>query len=416
MADLFHKQAKHYAVARPNYPSELFQFIASMAPNNSLAWDVGTGSDQAAQSINDSVNLLMHRLYFVNMKPFGDPAPKLVADEYKSLEFPFHLVGWLDHTGPFQFKSVKMMDLEDIMVLIRSSSAYQTAKDNGFELSSENEIENLGAWKEDGDGQKAGEFLVHLRIGKAKHYKVARPSYPQELFQFIASKTPAHTLAWDVGTGSGQAAQSDVIATDASQEQLDFAPKLPNIKYACTPPNMSMHELKGVIESQESVDVVTIAQALHWFDLPNFYQQVKWSLKKPHGVIAAWCYIVPRINTSVDSLVSQFYFVDMKPYKNLGNQLVADEYKTLEFPFEPVEGYDHTGPFSFKSVTMMSLEDMFSLMRSWSAYQVAKDRGVELLSEKLIAELQSAWKEDGNGLKVVEFPLFLKIGKVGKLA
>ncbi|KAK6930235.1 Methyltransferase type 11 [Dillenia turbinata] len=123
-------------------------------------------------------------------------------------------------------------------------------------------------------------------------YSLGRPTYPRELFQFIASKTPQHDLAWDVGTGTGQAAQSlagiykNVIATDASETLLNFTPKLPNIQYKCTPPKLTMEELKHAIVEESRVDVVTVAQAVHWFDLPTFYQQVKWVLKKPHGVMA----------------------------------------------------------------------------------------------------------------------------------
>lgn len=74
-----------------------------------------------------------------------------------------------------------------------------------------------------------------------------------------------------------------VIATDVSQNHLEFAAKLPNVRYQQTPPLMSIAELESSVATESSVDVVTIAQAMHWFDLPKFYQQVKWVLKKPHG-------------------------------------------------------------------------------------------------------------------------------------
>lgn len=52
MAELFVKQAKQYAATRPGYPLQLFRFIASKTPSRDLAWDVGTGSGQAAQSVS----------------------------------------------------------------------------------------------------------------------------------------------------------------------------------------------------------------------------------------------------------------------------------------------------------------------------------------------------------------------------
>ncbi|KAE8098661.1 hypothetical protein FH972_016706 [Carpinus fangiana] len=93
------------------------------------------------------------------------------------------------------------------------------------------------------------------------------------------------------------------------------------------------------------VDVVTIAQAFHWLDLPNFYEQVKWVLKKPNGVIAAWCYTVPEVNDSVDSVFQPYY----------------------KF-----------------------------IVRSWSSYQTVKEKDVELLSVDLIEKFKRAWTEDGQ--------------------
>ena len=73
----------------------------------------------------------------------------------------------------------------------------------------------------------------------------------------------------------------NVIATDTSEKQLQFANKLPNVRYQQTPPTMSIAEVEQEVVPQGTLDLITIAQALHWFDFPNFYQQVKWLLKKP---------------------------------------------------------------------------------------------------------------------------------------
>ncbi|KAL6987252.1 hypothetical protein U1Q18_013003 [Sarracenia purpurea var. burkii] len=253
-------------------------------------------------------------------------------------------------------------------------------------------------------------------------YWKSRPNYPEELFQFIASKTPSHNLAWDVGTGSGQAAASlaeiykNVIATDTSQGQLQFARKFPNVRYQHTPPNMSLAELKNLVSEQSSVDLVIVAQALHWFDLPTFYHQVKWVLKKPHGVIAAWCYTNPEVNEAVDSIFRRIYFVDSRPYWSPGRNWVVDKYTNIDFPFEPVgDGVDHTGPFEFKTEKVMDLEEYLTYTQSASASQSARDKGVELLNDGVVEEFKRAWDEDGNGPKVVKFPIYLRIGKVGNL-
>ncbi|KDP26233.1 hypothetical protein JCGZ_22479 [Jatropha curcas] len=263
--------------------------------------------------------------------------------------------------------------------------------------------------------------MAQLFIKQAKQYAEARPSYPKELFQFIASKTPIKDLAWDVGTGSGQAVHSlaeifkNVIATDTSSKQLEFAPKLPNVRYQQTPPTIPMEEFEQYISIESSVDLVTIAQAMHWFDLPKFYHQVKWVLKKPHGVIAAWCYTVPEVNDSIDSVFKPFYAIDSEPYWEAGRKWVDDKYQNIYFPFEPVEGSDDTGPVKFVIERVMRLDDFFTYLRSWSAYQTAKEKGVDLLRNDVIEKFKNAWNEDGSDEKVVKFPVYLRIGKVGNI-
>ncbi|XP_027177165.1 putative methyltransferase DDB_G0268948 [Coffea eugenioides] len=262
--------------------------------------------------------------------------------------------------------------------------------------------------------------MADLFLNQAEQYSVSRPNYPQELFHFIASKTPHHDLAWDVGTGSGQATLSvtkifkNVIATDTSQKQLQYAPKLPNVRYRSTSPAMSAEELERDVAKPDTVDLVTIGQAIHWFDLPTFFQQVKLVLKRPQGVISAWCYTTPQVNDRVDAVFTQFYFVDSRPYWHPGRNLVFDKYESMEFPFLPVDGAEQTGPFEFITEKLMDLDDYLRYAKSGSAYQTALEKGIDLLSEDVIEEFTSAWNEDGSNQKSVKFPVYLRIGKVGK--
>ena len=102
---------------------------------------------------------------------------------------------------------------------------------------------------------------------------------------------------------------------------------------------------------------MTIGQAIHWFDVPTFYHQVKLVLKRPHGVIAAWCYTVPQVNQSVNAIFRQFYFLDSRPYWHQGRNLVLEKYGTIDFPFETVDEVNHTGPLEFKAERVMDFND-----------------------------------------------------------
>ncbi|XP_068307403.1 uncharacterized protein [Pyrus communis] len=172
-----------------------------------------------------------------------------------------------------------------------------------------------------------------------------------------------------------------VIATDTSQKQLELAPKLPNIRYEHTPPPvMSIAEVEQKLTTNSSVHLVIVAQALHWFDLPNFYQQVKHVLKKPNGVLA-----VGKSNQNRLLMV-----------KASSRKLVDDKFKSIDFPFEPVDREENTGPFEFVTEQLMDLDGFFTYIRSWSAYQTAKGKGVILLSDHVIEAFKQAWNEGGD--------------------
>lgn len=177
--------------------------------------------------------------------------------------------------------------------------------------------------------------------------------------------------------------------------------------YKRTSPAMSMKDLDQAIAAPSSVDLVTTAQAIHWFDRSTFYWQAKHMLKKPHGVIAAWCYqMLPKVNNTTDELLHHFYTVRCGPFWEEARKLVNDKYATIEFPFEPVEGEDHTGPFEFVAEKVMDLEHLVQYIRSWSAYQKAKEKGVELLGNDVIDEFRSAWDENDEAELVAKFCLF----------
>ncbi|KAK8598221.1 hypothetical protein V6N13_095607 [Hibiscus sabdariffa] len=163
--------------------------------------------------------------------------------------------------------------------------------------------------------------MANLFIKQAKQYAQARPSYTPQLFQFIASKTPHHDLVWDVGTGSGQAARSlaeiynNVIATDTSPKQLEFATKLPNIRYQETSPTMS--PFRGRAESGGRIE-------RGFSDRGSSHALVRPPRVLPTGEMGTQ--ETPRSHRCV-------------------RRLVDDKYKSIDFPFEAVDGEDNTGPF-----------------------------------------------------------------------
>jgi SAM-dependent methyltransferase len=155
------------------------------------------------------------------------------------------------------------------------------------------------------------------------------------LFEYLASIAPGHALAWDCATGNGQAALGlvpyfeRVIATDASEGQVRNAFQHERITYRIAPAERS-----GIESS--SVDLVTVAQAMHWFNLHDFYAEVKRALR-PGGVLAAWCYPLTSVTPEVDRVILDFADGTIRDYWPPELDAVFDGYRSLDFPFEEIE-------------------------------------------------------------------------------
>lgn len=190
------------------------------------------------------------------------------------------------------------------------------------------------------------------------HY---RPGYPKELFAFLASLCEVHHFAWDCATGNGQAAIilsgffDHVYATDASSEQLQNAIRHPAISYKVTPA-----ECSGLDSS--SVDLITVATALHWFNLDLFYTEAK-RVMKPNGKIAAWTYSMPEISSQIDRIVRKFHDETIGQFWQYQNHLVALKYTTIAFPFKRIQ----TPPF--RITAELTLDEFIHYIDTWSAVQ-----------------------------------------------
>ncbi|KAG6660636.1 putative methyltransferase DDB_G0268948 [Carya illinoinensis] len=176
---------------------------------------------------------------------------------------------------------------------------------------------------------------------QAEIYVDARPTYPTEWYSKLAALTPQHSLAWDVGTGNGQAAlgvaehYEQVIGTDISENQLKHAKQHPRVKYIHTPLSLSDDEFVTLMGGENKVDLVTVAEAVHWFDLPKFYSLVTRLLRKPGGVIAVWGYYGMVVSTTFDPLTKRLREAT-NPFWDPRAHLLLDGYRTLPFPFESV--------------------------------------------------------------------------------
>lgn len=234
-------------------------------------------------------------------------------------------------------------------------------------------------------------------------YKKYRPSYPQELFRYLSDLCGEHTLAWDCGTGNGQSAVGlanyfeKVYATDPSEQQISNAVSHPKIIYKVEKAENSRLE-------NNSVNIITVAQALHWFDFEKFYSEVNRVLK-PDGIIAVWTYSLPKISPEIDKIILHLHDNIVGRFWQKENQFVTKEYKTIPFPFK------QTKAPSFLFQKEITFEDLKGLLNSWSATQRYKDEtGIDPLTE-IDIDLQNNWKKKDKK-KLATWTIFLKVGQL----
>lgn len=201
-----------------------------------------------------------------------------------------------------------------------------------------------------------------------------------------------------------------VIATDASESQLQRAMAHPRVQYIHTPLTFTDDDIVSLFGDENSVDLVTVAQGVHWFDLPNLYSLVSRLLRKPGGVFAVWCYNHVEVSPTFDPLALKFHDTTL-PFWDPNIKYVFDGYKALPFPFETVGFGSEGDPLPLEIPKELSFEGFLRMLRSWSAVTTAKDQGVDLLNEKTVKELESAW----GGPKLVRsvvYKAFMLAGKV----
>jgi SAM-dependent methyltransferase len=242
--------------------------------------------------------------------------------------------------------------------------------------------------------------------GQAAEYAKFRPVYPDALFEYLANVVTARNVAWDCATGSGQAALAlakhfqSVIASDASEKQIANAQPNERVQYRVSPAEQSG------IESN-SIDLVTVAQALHWFDLPKFYAEAKRVLK-PAGFIAVWNYDFLQINPAIDAIVNRFYHEIVGPFWPPERRVIEEGYATLAFPFREIESP------RFRIEVRWSLAQLIGYLETWSATQRFIETN-DLNPLTLIAnELEKKWN-GRNSLKLVVWPLTVRIGRAKQM-
>ena len=220
------------------------------------------------------------------------------------------------------------------------------------------------------------------------------------MFEYLGSVAPDRQLAWDCGTGNGQAAVGlasvfdRVIATDASEKQIANAESHQMVKYRVAPAENS-----GI--GSKTIDLIMVAQALHWFDLDRFYAETRRVLK-PDGVLAVSAYNLLHIEPAIDVVVNRYYDEVVGPFWPPERRLI-EQFVDLHFPFQEIDTP------KFEMIASWALDHLVGYLRTWSSTQrFIAAKGEDPVKE-ISDELGSAWGIPEQ-TRNVSWPLTLRVG------
>jgi len=237
---------------------------------------------------------------------------------------------------------------------------------------------------------------------QSDEYAKYRPTYPEELYEILLPLVPSNKTAWDCGTGNGQVASKladffdKVHATDISIKQIGNALKKANIEYLIEPAGKTSF-------ANNQFDLITVAQAIHWFDLDKFYSEAKRTLK-PNGIIAVIGYSLIRFNPAINQIIDDLHDNILGDYWDDARKLIEEHYRTLPFPFIEIQ----TRELGYKR--NWTLDELVGYLSTWSALQHYIRKKNKNPIQHIAVELQKQWtnKRSLEGTT----PVFMRIGKV----
>lgn len=239
--------------------------------------------------------------------------------------------------------------------------------------------------------------------GHSQLYAQFRPHYPDDLYTYLFNQVSQQKKAWDCGTGNGQIASrlaekfTRVYATDISEKQIAHAVKRDNIEYAIVRAEKTNFE-------DNTFDLVTVGQALHWFDFSAFFQEVK-RTSRNEAVIAVWGYKLLEISAEIDPIIYDFYTNVTGPYWDQERRHIDEEYQNIAFPFEEIKAP------RFTIEVKWSMAELEGFLNTWSSVQKYIKRNGENPVPGCVEKIRSVVPTDALEVK---FPVFMRVGRVRK--
>ena len=235
-------------------------------------------------------------------------------------------------------------------------------------------------------------------------YAQYRPTYPNDLFDFINQKVKEKQCAWDCGTGNGQIAGelaqtfATVYATDISQQQIEHAVKKDSIYYSVQPAEKTTFE-------NDTFDLIVVAQAIHWFDFEAFYQEV-YRTAKNEALLCVVGYGRIEICQEIDAIITHLYQNIIGKYWDNERKYIDENYQTIPFPFEEIETPD------LVMTQEWSLDHLIGYLNTWSAVKHFIKENQDNPINQIQLQLKEIWGNEQ--IRTVQFPLLIRAAQIIK--
>ena len=239
---------------------------------------------------------------------------------------------------------------------------------------------------------------------QAEKYAKYRPTYPKELYSFLLSLCNGKNSAWDCATGNGQVASvlaqhfDKVYATDISEEQIKNAGKKDNIFY-------SVQRSESTSFADNFFDLITVAQAIHWFDFDTFYKEVKRTIKS-NGIFSIVGYGLLKTGDKTDDIIDHFYRHIIGAYWDKERKYIDENYTIIPFPFKEIEAPELTIDLEW------SLDELLGYFETWSAVQHYIKANAQDPVKLVKKDIQEIWPAGSK--KKIQFPVLLRVAKITK--
>ncbi|NVD39019.1 class I SAM-dependent methyltransferase [Ensifer sp. HO-A22] len=235
-------------------------------------------------------------------------------------------------------------------------------------------------------------------------YALFRPEYPAALSRFLADTVHHRGCALDVGCGNGQLTCqlaehfARVVGADPSRDQIANAHRHVNVDYICAPAEL-------LPLPDDSVDLVTAAQAAHWFDRPSFYKEAS-RIAAKGAVIALVSYGTMRLAPAdLQERFDRFYKDEVGPYWPPERKLVDSGYADIDFPFEAMDYPEMAIDRAWE------LGEVLGYISTWSAVRRINEAGREDILEAFVHDISDLWG-DPTRKRPVWWPINMRVGRL----